>query len=132
MACLATNETSDARARVEEDLARVQESLPATEEGRSKADAETACLEVKRTSLLLKLGATKYAVSSFCSQAGRDKEAMEEEYKKALEVIFAYGYECCVFKHNIYGNHPDVPVDMHDFVDPLPPKFFVNPGCPPV
>ena len=44
----------------------------------------TARLEVKRTSLLLELEATKDEVSSLLSQAGRDKEAMEEEYQKAL------------------------------------------------
>ena len=52
-------------------------------------EVETALLEVKRTSLLLELGATKDEVSSLHSQAGRDKEAMEEEYHKALEMIFA-------------------------------------------
>ena len=41
---------------------------------------------------------------------------------------FAYGYECCVFKHNICGDHPEVPEGMPDTVDPLPPVFFVNPG----
>ena len=57
---------------------------------------------------------------------------MEEEYQKALEVIFAYGYGCCMFKHNIYGDHPKVPKGMPDFIDPLPLEFFVNPSCPPV
>ena len=52
-------------------------------------EAETTLLEVERTSLLLELGATKNEVSSLHSQAGRDKEAMEEEYHKALEMIFA-------------------------------------------
>ena len=52
-------------------------------------EAETALLEVEITSLLLELGATKDEVSSLHSQAGRDKEAMEEEYHKALEMIFA-------------------------------------------
>ena len=33
----------------------------------------------------------KDKVSSLQSQADKDKEAMEEEYHKALEVIFAYG-----------------------------------------
>ena len=51
----------------------------------------------------------KDEVSSLQSEAGKDKEAMEEEYQKALEVIFSYGYGCCVFKHNIYGDHPEVP-----------------------
>ena len=57
---------------------------------------------------------------------------MEEEYQKALEVIFSYGYECCVFKHNKCGDHPEVPEGTLDSVDSLPPEFFVNPGCPPV
>ena len=52
-------------------------------------EAETTLLEVERTSLLLELRATKDEVSSLHSQAGRDKEAMEEEYHKALEMIFA-------------------------------------------
>ena len=57
---------------------------------------------------------------------------MEEKYQKALEVIFAYGYECCVFKHNICGDHLEVPEGIPDFTDQLPPDFFVNPRCPPV
>ena len=55
---------------------------------------------------------------------------MEEEYQKALEVIFAYGYVCYVFKHNICGDHPVVPEGMLNSTNPLPPEFFVNPGCP--
>ena len=73
---------------------------------------------------------TKDKVSSLHSQVGRDKDAMEEEYHKALEAIFAYGYECCVFKHNICGDHSEVSEGMLDFVDPLPHEFFVNLGCP--
>ena len=119
-------------ARVEEDLVRVQEALAAAEEGRCKVEAITTRLEVEWTSLLLELRAAKDEVSSFHSQAGRDKEAMEEEYQKALEVIFANGYKCCVFKHNICGHHPEVPYGMPDSADPLPPEFFVNLGCPPV
>ena len=58
---------------------------------------------------------------SLQSQAGNDKEAMEEEYQKALEVIFAYGFGCCVFKHNICGDHPKVPKGMLDSANLLPP-----------
>ena len=47
-------------------------------------------------------------------------------------MIFAYGYRCCVFKHNIYGDHPEVPEGMPDSINPLPPEFFMNLGCPPV
>ena len=57
-------------------------------------------------SLLLELGAAKDEMSSLHSQVGKDKEAMEEYYQKALELIFAYGYGCCVFKHNICGDQP--------------------------
>ena len=45
-------------------------------------------------------------------------------------MIFAYGYGCCVFKHNICGDHPELPDGMPDFSDPLPPMFFMNPKCP--
>ena len=71
-------------------------------------------------------------MSSLQSQAGKDKEAMEEDYQKALEVIFAYGYECCMFKHNICGSQPEVPDGMPDSSDPLPPEFFANLKCPPI
>ena len=56
---------------------------------------------------------------------------MEEDYQKALEVIFAYGYGCYAFKHNIYGDQPKVPDSMPDSSDPLPLEFFVNTRCPP-
>ena len=45
-------------------------------------------------------------------------------------MIFSYGYGCCVFKHNICGDHPEVPNGILNSADPLPPEFFVNPGCP--
>ena len=48
-----------------------------------------------------------------------------------MEVIFAYGYECCVLKHNICGDHPEVPNGMLDSSVPLPLEFFANPRCPP-
>ena len=62
---------------------------------------------------------------------GKDKEAMVEDYQKALEQIFAYGYRCCAFKHGIHGDRPRIPDDMSDSADPLTPEFFVNLGCPP-
>ena len=94
LARLVASGSGDARARVEEDLTRVQEALAAAEESRCKTEADTARLKVERTSLLLELRATKDEVSSLYSQASRDKEAMEEEYQEALEVIFDYGYGC--------------------------------------
>ena len=62
---------------------------------------------------------------------GKDKEVMLEDYQKALELIFAYGYGYCEFKHNICGNQPEVPDGMPNSSDLLPPKFFAKAGCPP-
>ena len=103
---LAAMAAGDAKELVEDKLARVQDALAVAEKARRKAEAEVARLEVEQTSLLLEVGTTKDEVSSLYSQAGNDKEAMEEDYQKALELIFAYGYECYVFKHNIYGDQP--------------------------
>ena len=72
----------------------------------------------------------KDEISSLHSQTRKDKEAMKEDYQKALEVIFAYGYGCCVFKHNICGDQPEVLDGMLDSSNPLPPKFFVSPKSP--
>ena len=96
------------------------------EEARRKAEDEATHLEVELTSLLLEIRAAKDEVSSLQSQADKDKEAIEEDYQKALEMIFAYGYGCYVFKHNIYGNQPEVPDGMPD----SSPEFFLNPRCP--
>ena len=57
--------------------------------------------------LMLEIGASKDEISSRHSQSGKDKEAMKEDYQKPLEVIFAYGYGCCAFKHNICGDQPE-------------------------
>ena len=57
----------DAKARVEGDLANVQESLVAEKEAKCRAEVETTCLEVERTSLLLELVADKEEVFSLHS-----------------------------------------------------------------
>ena len=88
---------------------------------KAKNETETARLEVEWTSLLLDLGVAKIEVSSIQLQASKDKEAMEEDYQKALEVIFVYGYVCCMFKHNICGSQLDVPNDMLDSSNPCEP-----------
>ena len=121
----------DAKARADNDLARVQEALAVAEEARRKAEVETSRLEVERTSLLLELRAAKDEVSSLKSKAGKDKEAMKEDYQKVLKPIFAYGYGCCVFKHNICGDQPKVSDGMHDSSDPFQRGFFEKPRCPP-
>ena len=102
---------SDAKALVNNKLARVQDALAIAEKARRKAKAEAARLEVEQTSLLLEI-----------------KTTIEE----ALELMFAYDYGCCVFKHNTYGDQPKILDRMPDSSDLLPPKFFMYPRCPPV
>ena len=120
----------DAKARAEDNLARVQDALVVAEEARRKAEDEAASLEVERTSLMMEIEAAKDEVPSLHSQAGKDKEAMEENYQKALKLIFAYGSGCCVFKHSICGGQPEFPEDMLDSSGPLPLEFFMNHRCP--
>ena len=71
-----------------DDLTKAQDALEATEEERHKSKAENFRLAVEQTSLLLELETSKDEVSSLHSQAGKDKEAMIEDYQKALEKIF--------------------------------------------
>ena len=121
----------EAKVLAKDKLARVQDALAVANEAKHKAEAEAVLLEVERTSLLLDIGAVKNEVSSLHFQEGKDKEVMEEDYQKALELIFTNGYGCCVFKHNIYGDQPEVPDGMLDSFDPLPLEFFMNSMCPP-
>ena len=122
----------DVKAQVEDDLDRVRDALIVVEEAKHKAEAEIICLEVERASLLLELREAKDEVYSFQSQAGKDKEVVEKDYQKALDVIFAYGYGCCMFKHNICGSQPEVLDGMPNSSNLLPSEFFANPRCPPI
>ena len=56
-----------------------QGALVGVEEARRKVEAEATRLEVEWTSLLLEIGAAKDEVSSFHSQAAKDKEAIKED-----------------------------------------------------
>ena len=131
MARLVLTAACDAMARVEDDLARVLDALVAAKEDARRSEVKIARLAVERTSLLLELEESKDEVSSLHSQGGKDKEAMEKDYQKALELIFSYGYRCCGFKHSICGDQQEISDAMPNSVDPLPPKFFVNSRCPP-
>ena len=67
VAHLTTVAVGYAKAKVEDDLNRVQDALAAVEEDGRKLEAEVSSLAVERTSLLLELGASKDEVSSFHS-----------------------------------------------------------------
>ena len=111
-------------------MAAIEEAKAVAEEAKRKAEFEVALLEVDWKSLMLELGTVKDEVSSLQSQADKDKEAMEKEYWKALKVKFAYGYGCCVFKHNIYGDHPKVPNGMPKSADHCLLSSLLTPGPP--
>ena len=121
----------DAKARAEDNLTRARDALAVVEEDGRGLEAEVARLEVERTSLLLELEASKDEVSSLHFEAGKDKEAVQEDYQKALEQIFTYGYRCCAFKHGICGDQPGISDRMPDSTNPLHSEFFTNLGCPP-
>ena len=68
---------------------------------------------------------------------------MEENYQRALEPSFTYGYGCCVFKHDICGDQPKVPDCMpggnqpevsncmSDSLNFLSPEHLASLRCPP-
>ena len=121
---LTTVVAGDAKAMAEDDPTRARDALATTEEDGCRLEIEVALLEVERTSLLLELEASKDEVSSLHFQVGKDKKAMEEDYQKALEKIFAYGYGCCAFKHSIRDDLLRIPNGMPNSTDPLPLEFF--------
>ena len=130
MAHLATIVAGEAKARVEDDLARIRDALATTEEDGRGLEVEVARLTVEQTSLLLELQTSRDEVSSLHSQAGKDREAIVKDYHKAFEKIFTYGYGCYVFKHGIHDDRPSISDGMPDSADPLPLEFFANLGCP--
>ena len=76
-ACMDAYAVRSARARVEFELARVQNALAASEEARRKAKDKANRLAVERVSLLLELGTTKDEVSSLQEQALKEKKALK-------------------------------------------------------
>ena len=92
----------NARAKVESELARVQNDLVVAEEARRKADYEISRLVDEQVSLLLEVGTCKDEVSAIRAEALKEKRALEEACEDGFDVIFNYGYDSCVFSHNIY------------------------------
>ena len=109
MARIDSNAAGSARAKVESELARVQNALAISEEARQKAEDEASCLAVERVSLLIELMTSKDEVSTLQAQAFKEKKALDEAYEEGFDVIFNYGYGCCAFAHNICGSQPIVP-----------------------
>ena len=104
MACVDADTAGSARAKVESELARVQNALAVSKEARRKMEDDASLLAIERVSLLLELGTSKNKVSALQAQALKEKKALEEAYKESFDVIFNYGYGCCAFAHNICGS----------------------------
>ena len=81
--------------------------------------------------LFLELKASKLEVSSLYARARKDREDMVEDYQRSLDLIFSYGYGCFGFKNNICGDQSEILDGMTDSANPLPPKKFDKPRCPP-
>ena len=54
---------------------------------------------------------------------------MGKDYQRAPELSFAYGYGCCVFKHDIRRDQLEVPNCMPDSPGFISPKFFTSLRC---
>ena len=111
----------NARAKVESELARVQNALAVAEEARWKVEDEVSHLADERVYLLLELGTCKDEVSAIRAEALKEKRALEEAYEDGFDVIFNYGYGCCAFAHYFYGSQLKVPDGMSDMSKPLSP-----------
>ena len=78
MARMDADEAGSARAKVESELARVQNALVIVEEARWKAEDEASRLANERVSLLLELGSCKDEVSAIRAEVLKEKKALEE------------------------------------------------------
>ena len=125
MARMDADTAGSARAKVESELARVQNALAITEEARRRVDDEVSRQTDERVSLLLELGTCKDEMSAIREEALKENEALREAYEEGFDVIFNYGYGCCAFAHNICGSQPEVLDRMLDTSKLLSPEFFL-------
>ena len=152
MAKLATKGAFDIRAQIEFELTQVQRALALAEDARLKAESERgvahealvvvreACkkaeeensrLADERLALVMELGTMKDEFAAFQEKAAVDRETMEAEFDSSGDVLFNYGYGCCIFTHNICGSKPQIPEGMQDPSVSLTLEFFANPRYPP-
>ena len=128
---LAAEAAGDAKARVDDELARVRISLISEEERGREAKAEIARLKVEYASLQSSLEEHQREAAVRRSQEEVERKKTKEDYLVCLEDAFVYGYGCCAFAHNIRNDQPFVPSGMPPFDKPLPASFFEDPRCPP-
>ena len=127
MARMDADVAGNARAKMESELARIQNALAVAKEARRKVKEEVSHLADERVSLLLELGTCKDEVSTIRVETLKEKKALEEAYEDVFDVIFNYGYGCYAFAHNICGSQPEVPNGITDTSKQLSLEFFINP-----
>ena len=129
MAKLATEGAVNTRAQIESELSRVQRALALAEEARQRAESEhgaarealalagEACkkaeeengrLADERLDLVMELGTMKDEFAAFREKTVADRETMEAEFYSSGDVLFNYGYGCCVFTDSICGSKPQI------------------------
>ena len=123
MANLEIEGAVNARAQIESELGRVQRALAVAEsaflraesergvaqealsmagEGCTKAEEENIRLTDERLSLILELRTIKDDFSALRKKALTDREAMEAKLDASSDVLFNYGYGCCVFTQHMW------------------------------
>ena len=96
-----------------------------------KAEEENGRLTDERLALIMELRTIKDDFVVFREKVVADRETMEAEFDASDDTLFNYGYDYCVFTHNICGSKPQIPDGMSDLSVPLTLEFFANPRCPP-
>ena len=124
-------DAENARLRVESERGVAQEVLVVAGEACRKAKEEKIRLADERLALVIELETIKDDFAAFREKAVVDRETMEDEFDARGDTLFNYGYDCCVFTHNICGSKPQISDGMPDPSVPLTPEFFANPRYSP-
>ena len=77
MARMDADTARSARAKVESEYAKVQNALAISEEAGREEEYESIRLDVEKVFMLLKLGTSKYEVSTLQAQALKEKKTLE-------------------------------------------------------
>ena len=123
--------TKNAHLKTESERGVSQEAFPIVGEACMKAEEENNCLADERLALVMELGTIMDDFTAFREKAVADRETIEAKLDASGDMLFNYGYSCCVFTHNICRSNPQIQYGMPDPSVPLTPKFFANPRCSP-
>ena len=120
-----------ARMKVESKREAAHKAMSLVREACTKVEEGNSHLKDEQLSLILELRTLKDDFVALRGKVVADREAMEAEFDASGDMLFNYGYGCCVFTHNLCGSKPQIPDGMPDPSVPLTLKIFTNPRCPP-